>query len=144
MRCGPVFAGAGLGQLGSAFDHMLEVIESRDQELRDSAGPSEARVGERTMALEQEIAERQRAALHLQESEDFPRVDEAAPGIISGTTDGIIRLSNSAFRKMFGYTEEELIGNSVSELLLTPAHARELGCHVAKLLETKRGRALHP
>jgi len=39
---------------------------------------------------------------------------------------------------MFGYTEEELIGNSVSELLLTPA-MRENWVPVPKLLETKRG-----
>lgn len=136
----PSLQGPELGQLGSAFDHMLEVIESRDQELREARDLLEARVGERTMALEQEIAERQRAQLHLQESEElFRALNEAAPvGIISGTTDGIIRLSNPAFRKMFGYTEEELIGNSVSELLLTPA-MRENWVPVPKLLETKRG-----
>jgi PAS domain S-box-containing protein len=136
----PSLEGPELGQLGSAFDHMLEIIESRDQELREARDLLEARVGERTMALEQEIAERQRAQLHLQESEElFRALNEAAPvGIISGTTDGIIRLSNPAFRKMFGYTEEELIGNSVSELLLTPA-MRENWVPVPKLLETKRG-----
>ena len=136
----PSLQGPELGQLGSAFDHMLEVIESRDQELREAQDLMEARVGERTMALEQEIAERQRAQLHLQESEElFRALNEAAPvGIISGTNDGIIRLSNPAFRKMFGYTQEELTGESLSGLLLTPA-MREGWISVSNMLETERG-----
>src|SRR5271165_389081 len=83
----PSLEGPELGQLGGAFDHMLEIIESRDQELREAHDLLEAHVGERTMALEQEIAERQRAQLHLQESEElFRALNEAAPvGIISGT-----------------------------------------------------------
>src|SRR5208283_1999970 len=137
---GPSLHGPELEQLGSAFDHMLEVIESRDLELREARDLLEARVGERTMALEQEIGERQRAQLHLQESEElFRALNEAAPvGIISGTTDGVIRISNPAFRKMFGYTEEELIGSAVSDLLLTPA-MRENWVPVPKLLETQPG-----
>ncbi len=139
---GPSLHGPELEQLGSAFDHMLEVIESRDQELREARDLLEARVGERTMALEQEIAERQRAQLLLQESEElFRALNEAAPvGIISGTADGIIRLSNPAFRKIFGYTEEELTGQSVSDLLLTPA-MREGWISVDQLLEA--GRLVH-
>ncbi len=136
----PSLQGPELGQLGSAFDHMLEVIESRDQELREARDLLEARVGERTMALEQEITERRRAQLLLQESEElFRALNEAAPvGIISGTGDGIIRLSNPAFRKMFGYTEEELTGKSLPDLLLNPA-MRENWTSARKQLEAGRG-----
>ena len=136
----PSLEGPELGQLGGAFDHMLEVIESRDRELREARDLLEARVSERTMALEQEIAERRRAQLHLQESEElFRALNEAAPvGIISGTRDGIIRLSNPAFRKMFGYTEEELTGKSLPDLLLTPA-MRENWTSARKQLEAGRG-----
>ncbi|MGC0778484.1 MAG: PAS domain S-box protein, partial [Candidatus Acidiferrum sp.] len=138
----PALEGPELKQLGGAFDHMLEVIESRDQELREARDLLESRVSERTMALEQEIAERQRAQLHLQESEElFRALNEAAPvGIISGTKDGIIRLSNPAFRKMFGYTEEEVAGKFLDDLLLTQA-MRESGVSLSKLIEA--GRALH-
>ncbi len=136
----PSLKGPELGQLGGAFDHMLEVIESRDQELRDARDLLEVRVSERTMALEQEIEERQRAQLHLQESEElFRALNEAAPvGIIYGTRDGIIRLSNPAFRKMFGYTEEELTGKSLPDLLLTPA-MRDNWTSTRKQLEAGRG-----
>ncbi|MGB8494650.1 MAG: PAS domain S-box protein [Candidatus Acidiferrum sp.] len=138
----PALEGPELGQLGGAFDHMLEVIESRDQELREARDLLEARVGERTMALEQEIAERQRAQLLLKESAELYRaLNENAPvGIISGTIDGIIRLSNPAFRKMFGYTEEEVAGKFLDDLLLTQA-MRESGVSLSKLIEA--GRALH-
>src|SRR5208337_460079 len=136
----PSLQGPELGQLGSAFDHMLEVIESRDQELREARDLLEARVGERTMALKQEITERRRAQVLLQESEElFRALNEAAPvGIISGTRDGIIRLSNPAFRKMFGYTEEELTGKSLPDLLLNPA-MRENWTSARKQLEAGRG-----
>ncbi len=138
----PVLQEPELGQLGNAFDHMLAVIESRDQELRETRDQLEARVSERTMALEQEIVERRRAQLCSRESEElFRALNEAAPvGIISGTKEGIIRLSNPAFRKMFGYTEEELTGKSLPDLLLTPA-MRENWTPVDKLLE--RGRVVH-
>jgi len=67
----PSLQGPELGQLGSAFDHMLEVIESRDQELREARDLLEARVGERTMALEQEIAERQRRNCTCKKAKNF-------------------------------------------------------------------------
>jgi len=137
----PSLEGPELGQLGSAFDHMLEVIESRDQELREARDLLEARVGERTMALEQEIEDRQWAQLLLQESEElFRALTEAAPvGIVAETDEGII-LSNPAFRKMFGYTEEEIAGKALDDLLLTPA-MRETGVSIGKLIGT--GRATH-
>jgi len=59
--------------------------------------------------LEREIAERQRTAAMLKESEElFRALNEAAPvGIISETQDGKIRMSNPAFRNMFGYSEKD-------------------------------------
>src|SRR5208282_4572416 len=76
----PSLEGPELGQLGGAFDHMLEVIESRDRELRDARDLLEARVRERTLNLEQEIAERQHTQLLLKESEElFRALNEAAP-----------------------------------------------------------------
>ena len=137
----PSLQGPELGQLGGAFDHMLAVIESRDQQLREARDQLEARVSERTMALEQEIAERQRTRLLLKESEElFRALNEAAPvGIASETKDGII-FSNPAFRKMFGYSEEELAGKSLNDLLLTP-EMRENGLSMDKLVSG--GRVVH-
>ncbi len=138
----PSLQGPELGQLGSAFDHMLSVIENRDQELREARDQLEGRIGERTKALEEESAERLRAQLRLQESEElFRAVNVAAPvGIISGTKEGLIRLSNPAFQKMFGYTEAELTGQSMADLLLTPA-MRDNWTPISQLIDL--GRIVH-
>ena len=137
----PSLQGPELAQLGGAFDHMLEVIESRDQELREARDLLEARVRERTLNLEQEIAERQHTQLLLKESEElFRALNEAAPvGIAAEENDRIV-LCNPAFREMFGYAAEELTGKSLNDLLLTPA-MRESGDSMNKLVRS--GRVVH-
>jgi two-component system sensor histidine kinase/response regulator len=137
----PSLRGPELAQLGGAFDHMLDVIESRDQELREARDLLEARVKERTLNLEQEIAERRRTQLRLKESEElFRALNEAAPvGIAAEAYDRIV-LSNPAFREMFGFAEEDLTGKSLNDLLLTPA-MRESGVSMNKLVRS--GRVVH-
>ena len=115
----PNLGGAELGQLGKDFNHMLKVIEEGNQELQNGRDSLEERVRERTKTLEKEIAERQRTAAKLKESEElFRAFNEASPvGIISETQDGIIQMSNPEFRKMFGYSAEDMQGKSIDELL---------------------------
>jgi signal transduction histidine kinase len=55
-----------LGQLVDAFNEMLEQIQQRDSELQRSKEELEHRVVERTLALRQELAERQRAEKELE------------------------------------------------------------------------------
>ena len=129
-------------QLGADFNHMLEEIEARDKALREARGLLEERVVERTMALEQEIAERQKAEVQLQESgELFRALNNAAPvGIVSEGKDGKIRQSNPQFLKMFGYTAADLEGKCIDELLAPEEMleaARSMSQHVAA------GRTLH-
>ncbi len=138
---GPSLQGPELGQLGGAFDHMLEVIESRDQALREARDQLEARVRERTLNLELEIAERQHTQFLLKESEElFRALNEAAPVGIAAEADDRIVLSNPAFREMFGYAEEELTGKSLNDLVLTPAML-ESGVSMSKLVRS--GRVVH-
>lgn len=115
-----------LNQLGNDFNHMLEAIEKRDKDLRDARDLLEERVGERTMALQQEIAERQKAEMMLNESEElFRALNEAAPvGIVSMSREGIVRLTNPAFREMFGYALEDLEGKTITDLVV-PDEQRE-------------------
>jgi PAS domain S-box-containing protein len=115
----PDLGGAELGQLGKDFNHMLEVIEAGNQELQEARDSLEARVSIRTSELELEIAERQRTAGMLKESEElFRALNEASPvGIVSESMDGKIRMTNPAFRKMFGYSEGDAQGKSIDELL---------------------------
>ena len=117
----PELSGAELVQLGKDFNQMLVVIEAGNQELQKARDSLEERVKERTRELESEIAERQRTAVMLKESEElFRALNEASPvGIVSETKDGKIRMTNPAFRKMFGYSEEDTRGKSIDELLNT-------------------------
>jgi len=56
-----------LGELVDAFNEMLGQIERRDSDLLDAKAELERRVEERTLALRQELAERQRAERQLEE-----------------------------------------------------------------------------
>ena len=68
-----------IGRLGDDFNHMLEAIEQRGKELREAPDLLEERISERTMALEQEIAERQKAEMLAKESgELFRALNEAS------------------------------------------------------------------
>jgi len=117
----PDLGGAELGQLGRDFNQMLVVIEAGNQELQEARDSLEARVRERTQELEKEIVERQRTAVMLKEREElFRALTEASPvGIVSESQDGKIRMSNPAFRKMFGYSEEDCQEKSIDTLLTT-------------------------
>jgi signal transduction histidine kinase len=56
-----------LGQLVDAFNDMLGQIQRRDSELLDAKAELEHRVADRTVALRQELTERQRAESELEE-----------------------------------------------------------------------------
>ncbi len=56
-----------LGQLVDAFNQMLAQIEDRDRELQKAKQELEQRVDERTLQLQQELAERRRAEEELAE-----------------------------------------------------------------------------
>jgi signal transduction histidine kinase len=56
-----------LGQLVDAFNDMLGQIQRRDSELQDAKTELERRVADRTVALRQELTERQRAESELEE-----------------------------------------------------------------------------
>ncbi len=56
-----------IGQLVDAFNDMLSQIQQRDSGLRQAKDELEHRVEERTVALRQELAERQRAERELEE-----------------------------------------------------------------------------
>ena len=56
-----------LGQLVDAFNEMLGQIQRRDSELLDAKAELERRVADRTLALRQELTERQRAESELEE-----------------------------------------------------------------------------
>jgi len=82
-----------------------------------------------TRQLQQEVLERQRVAEALQVSEEkFRRLLEGAPdAIITTNSEGQIVFVNEQVEKLFGYTRDELLGQTVE--LLLPENLRQQ--HVA-------------
>lgn len=88
------------------FNGMLDGIQRRDSELLKARTELEQRVAERTGYLNALI--------------------ETSPlGIVTTDKAGRVRVCNSAFGKLFGYRPEEVIGQELDVLVVTPELARE-------------------
>jgi len=76
------------------------------------------------VAVKQDITERLQAEQRLRETEQFFRsVLELAPdGLMVADEKGVIRLANAQCERLFGYTQDELIGQQVE--MLVPAEVR--------------------
>lgn len=102
--------------------HGVDVRRRRaEQALRGANEALEARVHERTAALQREVDERKRL------EEQFRGLFESAPdGIVISDGEGVITLANGQAEALFGYTRAELIGQRIE--LLIPERFR--GPHV--------------
>ena len=86
--------------------------------LREYARTLEQRVDERTLKLQQEIAERKQVQSDLVESETrFRQLAGAAVEAIVITEQGSVIDINEAFTRMFGYSLPEIAGMSVSSFV---------------------------
>ena len=102
-----------VGVLIDGFNEMLGQIQTRDSELEVAREDLERRVDERTVELEQEIADRQRAQEKLYESEERIRLllDSVAEAIYGIDRDGNCTFCNPATLRLLGYQKsEDLLG----------------------------------
>src|ERR1700687_4895200 len=115
----PPLLGKELRQLGVDFNTMLEEIQRREAQLRDTHNMLEERVTERTQELTAEVRERQQAQRQLAEqSTSLQTLIEACPmGIVTENAGGLIEMSNHAFQEMFGYSQAEMESLSIDRLL---------------------------
>ncbi|MBW8041649.1 MAG: PAS domain S-box protein [Planctomycetes bacterium] len=98
-------------------------IEWYDKLLKDADGNV---VG--LLSTGQDITERKRTEEALRESEEqYKELVESNPhGIQKIDTRGVITFSNCAYKEMLGYTEEELSGKSILDLLEPESRRDEL------------------
>ena len=109
-----------VGVLIDGFNQMLEQIQRRDTELRQAGEELEQRVDERTLMLEQEVADRQRAQEALHESEGRIRLllDSAAEAIFGVDREGKFTFCNPATLRLLGYDRGDvLMGASAHQVM---------------------------
>jgi len=133
----PPLAGKELNQLGADFNHMLEEIAQRDAALTDARDTLEIRVATRTSELEHEVEERRRAEASLLERTGFLNTLLASSPIalmVSGL-DGCIQLANPAFERLFGYSQQEIIGKPARDLIANGSLGNDIDNNISEVFE---------
>ncbi len=109
-----------------AYDYLLKDRLSRLGQAVDHA------IQSRQMRLEKARAEWERDMLARQMQ---AIVENVMDGILIATEDGIIKRVNPALLKLFGYTQEELIGRSV-ELLMNKVDAAHHDSYMQRYMQS--------
>src|SRR5260370_16724737 len=114
------------GRLADGFNHMLQQIELREEDLREARNSVEKRVEERTRELKEEIMERRRAEQALGQSEETTRLllDSTAQTIYGASIAGKSTFANPSSQRLLGNDNPEAsLGNTMHPLLHpTPQH----------------------
>ncbi len=112
-----------LVSLSAVSLHRVDTRRRRaEQALRDANEVLEARVEERTAAMQREVDERKRL------EKQFRGLFESAPdAVIICNGEGVITLANAQAEVLFGYARDELIGLHVE--VLVPARLRAAHVH---------------
>ena len=100
-----------LGELAHSFNDMLKSLKSREEELWESVA--------RTQGI----------------------LDTAADGVITIDEEGHIESFNKAARKIFGYSESDVLGENISMLMPSPYH-EEHDRYLASYRETGEGKII--
>jgi PAS domain S-box-containing protein len=103
-----------VGRLVDSFNEMLAQIQARDAALQRAQDQLEARVQERTRALEQEVGERRRAEEALRESQSLysSLVDHLPICVYRKDAEGRLTFVNTLFCRTLGRQSEDLLGKT--------------------------------
>lgn len=132
-----------LGNLVESFNWMLLQIQLREQELKKSKDELEARVQERTAELVQineklqkEILERQKAEEALRNSQQklLLHIQQTPLGVIDWTLDKRAINWNPSAERIFGFTENEVIGKTATQLIILQEKSEEFNKYWDDLL----------
>jgi PAS domain S-box-containing protein len=104
------------------------------------------RLQESLAGKRKELAQRKRMEKTLRESEEkYRTLVEADPyGIQEIDTSGIITYTNPAYQKMLGYTEEELLGKSILDLLDSDEAREKLRAYLQILIKDQPPPTTYP
>ena len=131
----------------SAQEEMSTVNTVRDEQSREELERElEVRTAELAKIneqLHQEFVEHHQAEKSLRDSEARLRavIDTAVDAIITIDENGLIRSTNPATAKMFGYSTSELIGQNVSTLMPSPYREEHDG-YLMRYLQTGEKRII--
>jgi PAS domain S-box-containing protein len=105
----PIGAGGEIGVLARAFAHMIQEVKNK------------------TVSLEKEIAEHRRTEAALEQRADRERLFSAAvqssmDAIVTMTLEGVVTAWNPAAARLFGWTDDEIVGRSID--LIVPEDRR--------------------
>lgn len=137
-----------VGILIDGFNEMLAQIQIRDAELSGAREDLERRVEERTLELEQEVGDRQRAQEALHESEARIRLllDSTAEAIYGVDRDSQCTFCNPATLRLLGHRNpEDLVGKNL-HTIIHHTHAdgtpyAEVDCTISGAL--RKGEGIH-
>ena len=131
-----------IGFLFDRFNEMLDQIQERDIALGHAREGLESRVNERTLELQNEVAERTQAERLLEERTAFLNsLIEMIPLAIVVLDNGFrVKMCNPAFDGMFRYRLEDILGRPLSDFV-APG---ELGDEVkSNQLALAKGDSIH-
>lgn len=108
-----------VGILASAFNSMIERVQGWHEELQEQVKTRTAQLSASNRDLTVEIAERKRAERALRESEENYRllVENQTDLVVKVDLEGRFLFVSPSYCKMFGKTEEELLGKSFMPLV---------------------------
>lgn len=117
------------GKLVDSFNSMLEMIQTREAELRKVRDELELRVAERTGALETEIEERRRAEEALAAERDRLAITlrSIGDGVVATDCVGRITLFNAVAEQLTGVSSDNAIGKPIVDVLRL-RHASDTPC----------------
>jgi PAS domain S-box-containing protein len=139
---------AEFGQLGVAFNEMIDDLNRTHDELRNYTQELESRVKERTTQLEdandqlqRDIVERRRVEMSLRESEERLQAitRSAMDAVVLVDEQGVISYWNPAATRMFGFDRQEAMGRQAQTLLVPEEYVADFNSALTRLQTVGQG-----